>query len=608
MDTHQQSLIDTLISQNATLSGRVNQLETENNSLRIHKGGFERYFGEHRRDIYRRNRNALYGVLGENASDDIGDVLNRREAFLRLVSEIPGCNPLLALHPHNGIGNRFRVLLLSAGGMGDGIILTYFAGLIRSYFPVDYLAVGFESNQIKEVFLETGLADAVLVLNHETRDALFSVTTAMDIFDMVIDVRYSAVTFFPPKSRVPLDYQLMTRNFSEPWFKYNLFDWPHLNHHFATAAVKEDLNAYSLFPNSLALGNVTMKPVMDIEPSNSLTASEILESEKPIVCLGIGSDSKMSGENGLSTKTVPIDTINLATDALNKLGYLTVQLGMAHEPKIAGVQVDMRGLLTIRESAAVLMSAVCFVGVEGGLVHMAKAVGTPSVVCFGPTPAAFFGYDENVNISNDVCTPCWWTTREWMTRCISSSKQHGCMKKVDVADLLAGVQKLHEKKPPTIEIVVIKKSEFEAISKKYASMPDLTRIYSDSLKNSGFEKIISSYFSRLEDDTLTILNRTNIPHALSMEGDVFIDGTDMLKMSLQILNMPRIFNDVEPGRLIIGTINLDQSRGLDSTKTELAFHKIKTAFTAKGWEFKVEKPKKLVTESEYYITIKWCFK
>jgi ADP-heptose:LPS heptosyltransferase len=43
---------------------------------------------------------------------------------------------------------------------------------------------------------------------------------------------------------------------------------------------------------------------------------------------------------------------------------------------------------------------------EGGLVHMATALGTKCAVLFGPTPVGIFGYEQNINICADTCKEC----------------------------------------------------------------------------------------------------------------------------------------------------------------------------------------------------------
>ena len=55
---------------------------------------------------------------------------------------------------------------------------------------------------------------------------------------------------------------------------------------------------------------------------------------------------------------------------------------------------------------------------EGGLVHIAKAVKTPSVVLFGPTQEWFFSYQGNINLRN---SDCW-------CHCQDPFWERGCMK------------------------------------------------------------------------------------------------------------------------------------------------------------------------------------
>jgi len=46
---------------------------------------------------------------------------------------------------------------------------------------------------------------------------------------------------------------------------------------------------------------------------------------------------------------------------------------------------------------------------------------------FGPTPAAIFGYDQNINISSSSCTDCWWTTNDWFGKCPRGTHGPECM-------------------------------------------------------------------------------------------------------------------------------------------------------------------------------------
>jgi ADP-heptose:LPS heptosyltransferase len=68
------------------------------------------------------------------------------------------------------------------------------------------------------------------------------------------------------------------------------------------------------------------------------------------------------------------------------------------------------GRLTLRETAEMLASAGVVVANDSGLGHVAAAVGTPTLMIFGPTPHATLGrFPPNVRIvrAGLPCEPCW---------------------------------------------------------------------------------------------------------------------------------------------------------------------------------------------------------
>jgi hypothetical protein len=109
-----------------------------------------------------------------------------------------------------------------------------------------------------------------------------------------------------------------------------------------------------------------------------------------------------------------------------------VQLGSPSDPRLHGT-VDLRGRTTIREAAAVLAGASAFVGMVGFLMHLARAVATPSVIVYGgrehPSQS---GYPENHNLHTDIhCSPCWlWN------RCPYGME---CMRRISAADVTAAL-------------------------------------------------------------------------------------------------------------------------------------------------------------------------
>ncbi|WP_461395386.1 glycosyltransferase family 9 protein [Deferrisoma sp.] len=83
-----------------------------------------------------------------------------------------------------------------------------------------------------------------------------------------------------------------------------------------------------------------------------------------------------------------------------------VQIGTPGDPLLRGV-IDRRGL-PIRASAAVLAGARRALVLEGGLMHLARAVGTHAVVIYGGAVAPeVSAYPEHTNlVVRAPCGPC----------------------------------------------------------------------------------------------------------------------------------------------------------------------------------------------------------
>ena len=85
-----------------------------------------------------------------------------------------------------------------------------------------------------------------------------------------------------------------------------------------------------------------------------------------------------------------------------------VQLGSAGDPKMEGA-VDLRGKTSLRQSAGILANSLVFIGLEGFLMHLARAVDCRSVIIYGGRlKPSQIGYVANRNLYSQVkCAPCW---------------------------------------------------------------------------------------------------------------------------------------------------------------------------------------------------------
>ena len=104
-----------------------------------------------------------------------------------------------------------------------------------------------------------------------------------------------------------------------------------------------------------------------------------------------------------------------------------VQLGSRNSQRIPGVDIDLVNRTSLPEAAWFIKHARVHIDGDSGLVHMARALQTPSVVLFGPTDDQYFGYSQNINLTGSGCADCWWSTPTWLSRCPRGLPKPECM-------------------------------------------------------------------------------------------------------------------------------------------------------------------------------------
>ena len=147
-------------------------------------------------------------------------------------------------------------------------------------------------------------------------------------------------------------------------------------------------------------GEVTLRPYLHLTPAE-LTAAPRLPRQVAIHSSGLAA-------------AIPYITKEWGADRFASLARLLsndfslVQIGSPRDPALPGVSLDLRGRTTLREAAAIQANSLLFVGLEGFLAHLARAVDCPSVVVHGgrASPHAF-GYSANINLhAAPPCSPC----------------------------------------------------------------------------------------------------------------------------------------------------------------------------------------------------------
>ncbi len=141
------------------------------------------------------------------------------------------------------------------------------------------------------------------------------------------------------------------------------------------------------------LGVVVGNPV----PRLALTPEETREGD----ALRGGADLAIQPGARYDEKRLPLEALCEAAREWQRQGWRIVTVGGPEErgetdALIASLDapvVDLVGRCGVRETMAVLAGATVAVGADTGVMHLAVAVGCPTVQAFGPTPIQKWGHD-----------------------------------------------------------------------------------------------------------------------------------------------------------------------------------------------------------------------
>lgn len=133
-----------------------------------------------------------------------------------------------------------------------------------------------------------------------------------------------------------------------------------------------------------------------------------------------------------SNKNWYLDRFEVVAAACRQYGPV-LQIGNPTPTPPLRDAIDYRGKTALRQVAALLKAARLFIGTEGGLMHVCRAVDTPGVILFGgyvfPQQT---GYPTLTNIATNLpCAPCW--KRE---PCPNNME---CMRQISVEQVLQAV-------------------------------------------------------------------------------------------------------------------------------------------------------------------------
>jgi len=344
-----------------------------------------------------------------------------------------------------------KIVVLGTGSIGDVLQITPLLRALREKFPVAGISLLHRSPAARTVLQGNRNVDSITIADSYHFEQVKKAVRDEGAADLVVEIE--AISYIVSYTPAPLAvlHPDLRAIFSDSFF--------------ATAAAAQELckryHPVFLRPKVKsvrleqrkdfhylevlgATGNLSIDrhSALDFfaEAGDAVTL-DLFTLKKPYVTVQNGVDSdvmKWSRAMGRRpTKLLPTTTWQKIVRLLHAGNLAVIQLGTADDERIDGADIDLRGCTTLGQAAVILKSAVCHVGVEGGLVHLARAVHVRSVVAFGPTSAAFLGYPQNVNLVASDCNSCWWTTEDWYMHCPRGLMGPPCMNAY-TADMIAG--------------------------------------------------------------------------------------------------------------------------------------------------------------------------
>jgi ADP-heptose:LPS heptosyltransferase len=300
-----------------------------------------------------------------------------------------------------------RILLIRPGGMGDMVLLLPVLKSLRRHFPQAAIHLVCEKRN-RDILRLAGFSDGALLYDAHPMGLFRRVFQAP--YDVAIDTEqfhyFSALMALLSRAPVRIGFKINPGR--------NLL-YTHL--------VNYDLEGYEAdqFMNLTApLGLSERAEVegcltvdMAAVPLEVLRRLERLESTGGLVVVHAGSTSRYKhwAPENVAELIVQLGQgdSSLSFVLLGNSGEWRLAERVLEGARLGGRVISLTGQLTVAQSAAVIRRAVLYLGGDSGLAHVAVALGTPTVIWFGPSDSQKWGVrgpHRAVVRKQLVCSPC----------------------------------------------------------------------------------------------------------------------------------------------------------------------------------------------------------
>jgi ADP-heptose:LPS heptosyltransferase len=349
-----------------------------------------------------------------------------------------------AITIENEARQRPVILVFGLGSYGDVIQITPLLQALKKKFPqACLLLVHHDLLGIK--LLESAPYLTKYIRLRSTLHYLLRSRLKDQGYDLMVECRYVikyTLSSNPRFSKEEMQFIQDAQDFQKPWLSF-VQNFPFDNDLLWRQAKTKGWSMYDLMAYTSGFCTEDFEALRIHLPKNN---PPIKKNSLPSQYIVVSNSAEwLSLQSSLWTKSLPHTRMREVLHELKKSAIPTVLMGTPNDPGDYPVDFDLRGKTNLWEAAEIIKNARLFLGPEGGLVNMAKAVDVPSVVFFGSTPVEFFRFKTNINIEPRFCGGCWWSTESYLRQCPLLEDIPPCTDSLDTQKIVRTVQELFQR-------------------------------------------------------------------------------------------------------------------------------------------------------------------
>ena len=353
-----------------------------------------------------------------------------------------------------------KILIVNPFGIGDVLFTTPLISLLKEELPDSSLSY-WCNERTKPILADNQHIDKIFALSRGDLKKIFAASKIKGLkaflhlsgqlraekfdlaFDLSLDHRYGLLLkLLGIKRRIGFDYKGRGKFLTDK-IKITGYAGKHMAEHYMSL-----LKLLNIEPKITGLGLYPSKEQIE-KAQVTLNSLGVTEKDSTI---GIAAGAGASWGKDAGLKRWPaVKFAQLADKVIDNFNAKIILLGDEQEEDIADTIIsnmrnkplDLTGKTSLEELIALMSLLNIIVANDGGMLHMAVALGVKTVSIFGPVDEAVYGpyppSPDHIVIKNAVkCRPCYQDFR--MPACANNRE---CLNSLTVEEVYSGVKKLY---------------------------------------------------------------------------------------------------------------------------------------------------------------------